>query len=106
MSALAGHLEAGDVVDVTYYNPVEGLHATIAEHRANGVYKTYRGVTLLHVWTGRRCGYCERMRLDGCPLIDETHWSFRDPIDASCGGISYGSTDWADISYAETGALF
>ncbi len=90
MSALDGVLEAGDIVNVTYYSPIHG--ATIEEHRAGTIYKRCEGVTLS--WVG--------IRESGV-----LGFTFPDRCHPSCGGVSYGDVGWADVEHAVTeGALF
>jgi len=90
VSALDSVLEVGDLVDVTYYIPLEG-GGTIEEHRANGVYKRCERVTLRYV-----------REVDGL-----VHFSYVDHCHPSCGGISLGDLEWADVEHVEVeGALW
>ncbi len=92
MSVLDGQLEAGDVVNVTYYSPLPN-GGTIEEHRAGKVYKRCERVTLS--WVGYR---------DGSDVLG---FCFTDHCHPSCGGVSYGDLSWADVEHAVTeGALF
>lgn len=109
MSTLTGVLEVGDVVDVTYYSPI--FHGTIEQHRAGKVYKVCRGVVLTDVGTRDLCSMTceERHYLDPsyvCPIGEVVTFVFKDTCHPSLGGRSYGSTDWADVVFADGGGLW
>lgn len=109
MSVLAGRLEVGDLVTVTYYSPTKPhWHSTLSERIELGeVYRRYTDVRLTFVEPIEFCSMvCQEAGI--CPHAGTgQRFAFRIPGDRGQYPYSSGDETWALVEHvAEDGALW